>query len=75
MKNPKEIKEIQSKLNTSELADLDWLKTELANFLDTDNVSSAGIIKLENMVNTFNNFRRSYTQRVLSLMKSAHIID
>ena len=75
MKNPEEIKEIRSKLNASELADLNWLNTELANFLDIDDVSSDGVTKLENMINTLNNFRRSYTQRVLRLMKSAHIVD
>mgnify|MGYP004458664571 CR=1 FL=1 len=75
MKNPKEITEIRSKLSTSELADLEWLKTELANFLENDDVSSDGVTKLENMINTLNNFRRSYTQRVIRLMKSAHIID
>jgi len=75
MKNPQEIKEIRSKLNSSELADLQWLNTELTNFLDTDDVSSDGVTKLENMINTLNNFRRSYTNRVIRLMKSAHIID
>ena len=75
MKNPEEIKEIRSKLNASELADLQWLNTELANFLATDDVSSDGVTKLENMINTLNNFRRTYTQRVIRLMKAAHIID
>ena len=75
MKNPEEIKEMRSKLNTSELADLQWLNTELTNFLATDDVSSDGVTKLENMINTLNNFRRTYTQRVIRLMKSAHIID
>ena len=75
MKNPEEIKEMRSKLNTSELADLQWLNTELTNFLATDDVSSDGVTKLENMTNTFNNFRRTYTQRVIRLMKAAHIVD
>lgn len=75
MKNPQEIEEIRSKLNTSELADLNWLHAELGNFLTSDDVSSDGVIKLENMVNTLNNFRRTYTQRVIRLMKQAHIVD
>lgn len=75
MKNPEEIKEARSKLNTSELSDLQWLHAELGNFLSSDEVSSEGVIKLENMVNTLNNFRRVYTQRVIRLMKQAHIVD
>ncbi|MEO1945279.1 MAG: hypothetical protein ABGY11_13340 [Candidatus Thioglobus sp.] len=75
MKNPQEIEELRSKLNSSELTDLNWLHTELGNFLDSDDVSSEGVIKLENMINTLNNFRRTYTQRVIRLMKQAHMID
>lgn len=75
MKNPQEIVELISKLNTSELADLNWLHAELGNFLTSDTVSSDGVTKLENMVNTLNNFRRTYTQRVIRLMKLAHIVD
>ena len=75
MKKPEEIKEIRSKLNTSEIADINWLYAELANFLETDDVSSDGVTTLENMVNTLNNFRRTYTQRVIRLMKQAHMID
>ena len=75
MKNPQEIEELRSKLNSSELADLNWLHTELGNFLASDDVSSEGVTKLENMVNTLNNFRRTYTQRVIRLMKQAHIVD
>ena len=54
MKNPQEIEELRSKLNSSELTDLNWLHTELGNFLDSDDVSSEGVIKLENMINTLN---------------------
>ena len=75
MKNPEEIKESRSQLNTSELADIEWLHAELGNFLDSDDVSSEGVLKLENLMNTFNNFRRTYTQRVIRLMKQAHMID
>ena len=75
MKNPNEINELRSKLNASELADLNWLHTELGNFLASDDVSAEGIIKLENMVNTMNNFKRTYIQRVIRLLKTAHIID
>ena len=75
MKNPEEIKELKSKLNTSELADLNWLHAELGKFLDSDGVNSDGVTKLENMVNTLNNFRRTYTNRVIRLMKQAYIID
>ena len=75
MKTPEEIKEIRSKLNTSEISDLDWLVTELEGFVKNDEVSVDGLTKLENMINTFNNFKRTYTQRVIRLMKSAHIVD
>ena len=75
MKNPEEIEELKSKLNTSEMADISWLHTELGNFLDTDDVSSDGLVKIENMVNTLNNLRRTYTQRVIRLMKQSYIVD
>jgi len=75
MKNPKEIKEIRSKLNMSEIADLNWLKTELNNFKEDDNVSFEGVIRIENILNSINNFRASYTQRVLRLMRQGNILD
>ena len=75
MKKVDEIKEIRSKLNTSELSDINWLLTELGNFLESDEVSSEGVTTLENMINTLNNIRRSYTQRVIRLMKQAHMVD
>tara|TARA_R110000824_G_scaffold293535_1_gene481829 strand:+ start:1168 stop:1395 length:228 start_codon:yes stop_codon:yes gene_type:complete len=75
MKKPEEIKELRSKFNSSEIADIQWLHTELEAFLDNDQVSTEGIITLENMSNTLNNFRRSYTTRVIQLMKQAHILD
>ena len=75
MKNPEEIEELKSKLNSSEMTDISWLHSELGNFLDTDDVSSEGLVKIENMVNTLNNFRRTYTQRVIRLMKQSYIVD
>tara|TARA_R110000744_G_scaffold46666_1_gene103104 strand:+ start:458 stop:685 length:228 start_codon:yes stop_codon:yes gene_type:complete len=75
MKNPEEIKEIRSKLNSSELEDLTWLHTELATFLDSDEVSSEGVTKLENIGTALNNFRRTYTQRVIRLHKLGHMLD
>tara|TARA_R110002074_G_scaffold19670_1_gene62440 strand:+ start:2964 stop:3191 length:228 start_codon:yes stop_codon:yes gene_type:complete len=75
MKTPEEIKEIKSKLNTSEISDINWLHAELETFLSTDEVSIQGVTTLENMINTLNNFRRTYTQRVIRLMKSGHIVD
>ena len=75
MKNPEEIEELKSKLNSSEMTDISWLHSELATFLETDYVSSEGLVKIENMVNTLNNFRRTYTQRVIRLMKQSHILD
>ena len=75
MKNPEEIKELRSKLNSSEIADLNWLHAELGNFLDSDVVSVDGVITLENMANTLNNLRRTYTQRVVRLLKTGHIVD
>ena len=75
MKNPQEINELRSKLNASEIADLNWLHTELGNFLASDDVSADGVTTLENMSNTMSNFRRTYTQRVIRLLKTAHIID
>jgi len=75
MKNPEEIKEIRSKLNSSELEDLTWLHTELVTFLESDEVSSEGVTKLENMISALNNFRRTYTQRVIRLHKLGHMLD
>jgi hypothetical protein len=75
MKKPKEISEMRSKLNASEIADLNWLHTELGNFLESDDVSAEGVTTLENMLTTISNFRRTYTQRVIRLLKTAHIID
>ena len=75
MKNPEEIEELKSKLNSSEMNDISWLHSELSTFLETDDVSSEGLVKIENMVNTLNNFRRTYTQRVIRLMKQSYIVD
>tara|TARA_R110002051_G_C8736129_1_gene498457 strand:+ start:2116 stop:2343 length:228 start_codon:yes stop_codon:yes gene_type:complete len=75
MKTPEEIKEIKSKFNTSEISDINWLSSELETFIKTDEVSMQGLTTLENMINTLNNFRRTYTQRVVRLMKSGHIVD
>ena len=75
MKNPEEIKELRSKLNASEIADLNWLHTELGKFLESDVVTADGVTKVENMTTTMNNFRRTYTQRVIRLLKTGHIVD
>ena len=75
MKNPEEIEELKSKLNSSEMNDISWLHSELATFLETDDVSSEGLVKIENMVNTLNNLRRTYTQRVIRLMKQSYLVD
>ena len=75
MKKPNEISEMRSKLNASEIADLNWLHTELGRFLESDDVSAEGVTTLENMLTTMSNFRRTYTQRVIRLLKTAHIID
>jgi hypothetical protein len=75
MKTPDEIKESKSKFNTSEIGDLNWLAAELETFIKTDEVSVQGLQTLENMTNTLNNFKRTYTQRIIRLLKSAHIVD
>ena len=75
MKKAKEIKEIRSKLNMSEISDLNWLKRELESFSQADEVSFAAIKTLENILNTLNNFRANYTQRVLRLMRQGNILD
>jgi len=75
MKNKEDIKEIRSRLNTSELEDLKWLHTEIGSFLKTDVVSLEGVIKIENMLTSLNNFRQTYTIRVLNLMKQGNILD
>ena len=75
MKKPDELKEIQSTLTASEIKDLEWLTTELTTFLENREVSGAGVINLENMMNTLNNFRRTYTQRVIRLHKLGHMVD
>ena len=75
MKTPDEIKESKSKFNTSEIGDLNWLAAELETFIKTDEVSVQGLQTLENMTNTLNNFKRTYTQRIIRLLKSAHMVD
>jgi len=75
MKTPEEINEIKSKLNSSEVSDINWVYLELESFLNSDEVSVAGLTKLENMSNVFNNFKRIYIQRLIRLLKSGHIID
>jgi hypothetical protein len=75
MKTPDEIKESKSKFNTSEISDLSWLSAELETFIKDDEVSVQGLLTLENMTNTLNNFKRTYTQRIIRLLKSAHIVD
>ena len=75
MKTPNEIKESKSKFNTSEIGDLSWLAAELETFIKSDEVSVQGLQTLENMTNTLNNFKRTYTQRIIRLLKSAHIVD
>jgi len=75
MKNPTELTEIRSKLNLSEISDLNWLHAELGNFLSSDDVSVEGITTLENMSNSLNNLRRAYTQRVIRLLKTGHLLN
>ena len=75
MKSSADIIKSRSKLNTSELADLKWLQVELANFLKTDDVSHTGLVKLEGIVSTLNNFRVGYTQRVVNLLKQGNMLD
>jgi len=75
MKNIEEIKKIRSKFNSSELADLQWLQTELKDFHKEDSVSLDGVTKLENIINTLNNLRIVYTQRVFNLLKQGNILD
>lgn len=75
MKTPNEIKESKSRFNTSEIGDLGWLAAELETFIKSDEVSVQGLQTLENMTNTLNNFKRTYTQRIIRLLKSAHIVD
>tara|TARA_R110002153_G_scaffold96953_2_gene231452 strand:+ start:1002 stop:1229 length:228 start_codon:yes stop_codon:yes gene_type:complete len=75
MKNKEDIKEIRSRLNASELEDLKYLYMEIGSFLKTDVVSLGGVITLENMLTSLNNFRQTYTRRVLNLMKQGNILD
>ena len=75
MKNIEEIKKIRSKFNSSELADLKWLQIELEDFHKEDSVSLDGVTKLENIINTLNNLRIVYTQRVFNLLKQGNILD
>ena len=75
MKRSTDIIKSRSKLNTSELADLKWLLVELENLLETDDVSHTGLVKLEGIVSTLNNFRVSYNQRVINLLKQGNILD
>lgn len=74
MKNPKEIKELRSQPTPSEVAEVTWIIAELEHFLEGE-VSSEGVTRLENISTSFNNFKRTYTQRVIRLLKSGHMID
>ena len=75
MKNIEDIKEIRSKFNTSELSDLKWVQTEIENFYKKDEVSLEGVTAIESIMSTLNNFRVSYVQRVLNLLKQGNILD
>lgn len=74
MKNPKEIRELRSQPNPTEVAEVTWIIAELEHFLEGD-VSSEGITRLDNINTSFVNFKRTYTQRVIRLLKTGHMID
>mgnify|MGYP003654594181 CR=1 FL=1 len=74
MKKPNEIKELRSQATPAEIAEVTWIIAELEQFLKGD-VSSGGVTRLDNISTSFNNFKRTYTQRVIRLLKTGHMID
>ena len=74
MKNPEEIKELRSQPTPSEVSEVTWIIAELEHFLEGE-VSSEGVTRLENISTSLNNFKRTYTQRVIRLLKTGHMVD
>ncbi len=75
MKSPEEVKEAKSKLTPNEVSELDWIKRELEDFLKKEEVSQDGLKKLEAMEQSLAIVRRTYTARVLALMRSQYLYD
>jgi hypothetical protein len=75
MKNIKEIKKLEGKLNSSEIADLTWIKEEIGNIIDSKEINEDNLLKLENALTTFINTKRIFTQRVIKLLKQNHMLD
>jgi hypothetical protein len=75
MKNIKKIRQQESQLNPSEIADLGWIIEELTHIKDSATVNEEGLLKLENINTNFINIKRTYAQRVIKLLKQGHMLD
>ena len=75
MKDKREIEEKQGILNISEINGLEWMIDELSSFVEKNEVTEEGVVTLENILGSFANFKRNYTQRLIRLLKQGHMLD
>ncbi len=75
MKNKDELRQSQGKLTPLEIENTKGMMGELEKFLENGDVNEMGLILLENIQDTFSTLRRTYTNRVISLLKQGHMLD
>ena len=75
MKDKRDIEEKLGILNVSEINGLEGMIDELSSFVDKNEVTEEGVVSLENILGSFANFKRTYTQRLIRLLKQGHMLD
>ena len=75
MKKKEDLQKSESELNPSEVADLEWINEELTKFLEMNEVTDPGLVRLDSLLLTLFNFRTNYTRRVMNLLKQDHMLD
>ena len=75
MKALKDIKTSEGGLNDSEKTDLNWLSEEITNIVTTNKINEEGLLRLENILISLINVKRTYTLRVIKLLKQNHMLD
>ena len=75
MKNIKDIKKSEGMLNSAEVEELKWVVEEINNVADSKDLNEENLLKLENILTTLINVKRTYTLRVIKLLKQNHILD
>ena len=75
MKNKDELRQSQGKLTPMEVENTKGIVAELEKFLENEDVNEMGLTILENIQDTFSVLRRTYTNRVISLLKQGHMLD